>query len=305
MNINLPAGVAGYIKIEATNEKTGERRVVADWFKNLITDAGMNRLGVLNPNCTQYCLVGSGSNTPAVSDTSLGTFVAVHSTTNASSNGTAASAPYYRWFRQTYRFNAGVATGNLTEVGFGWSNSNTNIFSRSLIKDGNGNPTTVTVLADEFLDITYEFRVYQSTTDFVTVKTIEGVDTTITMRPCQITDNYYSHSPSQLLFYGIRNTDNGAYGGRVYSGAIADVTLAPSGTTASANATMTSDAYANNSFTMTGTHTIGLNYGNMAFSAYQFAISGFGYYQVGFSVPVQKTSSKTFTLSVSFTWSRA
>ena len=67
-------------------------------------------------------------------------------------------SPYYRWAKVTWRFGQGVAAGNISEVGLGWGNSN--LWNRALIKDANGNPTTITVLSDEYLDVVSEIRDY-------------------------------------------------------------------------------------------------------------------------------------------------
>ncbi|MGH8037090.1 MAG: hypothetical protein ACREPD_05045 [Stenotrophomonas sp.] len=170
-NCGLILGVAGYYKIEAFradadgNEIPGSRRVAADWFPNLITNAGLN--ACLANNTTDFiqtCQVGSGSTTPAFTDTALVAMVASSSTEQAHLVGFSSSAPYYGWRRLTVRFATGVAAGNLSEVGmFGGSL----MYSRALIVDGGGSPTTITVLSDEILDVTYEVRSYVPTADAV------------------------------------------------------------------------------------------------------------------------------------------
>ncbi len=87
------------------------------------------------------CMVGSGNAAPAETDTALQARAST-SNINVQSNNSNVS-PRYGWRRRTFRFAAGAAAGNLSEVGVGWTT--TAVFSRALILDGSGNPTTITV----------------------------------------------------------------------------------------------------------------------------------------------------------------
>lgn len=163
----------GWFRIEA-GKRDGRRRVLADWFPNLITNAGLDWLGDFSAAQTgsfneifDECRVGSGTSAPSVNDTALDTQVAVHNSfwsekivgVNEEPEGT-----WYGFSRMRWRFGEGDAAGNLAEVGIGPPDA-ANLFSRSRILDGEGNPTTITVLADEFLDVWYEIRVYPPPTD--------------------------------------------------------------------------------------------------------------------------------------------
>ncbi|MEG2263009.1 MAG: hypothetical protein RSC68_01400 [Acinetobacter sp.] len=127
-------------------------------FHNLVLDAGLDRLSV--GSAIDRVCVGSGNSAPIISQTKLDAFVASTTTTQGYEVGIrqVTTEPYYYGGRIIYRFGEGVAAGNLSELGLGWAN--TNLFNRALIKDANGNPTTITVLADEFLDVVVEIRVY-------------------------------------------------------------------------------------------------------------------------------------------------
>ncbi|MCH7337135.1 hypothetical protein [Acinetobacter sp. NIPH 2699] len=140
-----------------TTKETGE-------FHNIVLDTGLQRMGV--GAWGNRCLVGTGSSTPVVSQTQLDSTLAITTTvqnTNISMNTT--TKPYYYSIQKTMRFGEGAAAGNLTEVGLGWTQTGQNpCWNRALIKDANGNPTTLTVLSDEFLDVTVEIRIYPSET---------------------------------------------------------------------------------------------------------------------------------------------
>lgn len=187
--MHIPTTVRGLFKIEAVNIHTGVRRELAPWQDNLITNGGLDGLGTGTPSPTR-CHVGSGNTPPVNADTQLASWVAVNNSVS-STNGVQSTAPYFGWRRLVYRFNAGVATGNLSELGTGPADTNTNLFSRALIVDGLGNPTTITVLADEFLDVTYEFRQYPPLTDVVGDITIASVTYATVLRAAIVTDGIW------------------------------------------------------------------------------------------------------------------
>lgn len=136
-------------------------------FKNLIVDAGLVRW------CTDpvfdYAFAGTGTSAPSVLNTTLATYVGYSTggvVSSLSSNSGYPSATPYTQFTRTWRCDPGAVTGNLTEVGVGWSTSGLptsgthRVFSRALIVDGGGSPVTLTVLSDEYLDITYTLKLY-------------------------------------------------------------------------------------------------------------------------------------------------
>lgn len=160
MNLNVETQVGARFKIVVRKAATDEITQETDWFCNLVLDTGLTRM--VNGTWIDRCVVGSGNSTPAVGQTALDNFIAATTTTAAGTSDSAgrnvAAAPYYWWARRTWRFNTGTATGNLSEIGMGWGN--TSLWNRALIKDINGNPTTITVLSDEYVDVVSEVRVY-------------------------------------------------------------------------------------------------------------------------------------------------
>jgi hypothetical protein len=86
-------------------------------------------------------------------------------TSSNHSNGTGSgtvleSTRSYSWVTVGKRFNEGTLAGNYSEIGIFTANNNTSAVALSLILDGSGNPTTITVLADEILDVVYTRRLY-------------------------------------------------------------------------------------------------------------------------------------------------
>lgn len=237
--LEIPVGVAGRYKLvkhkaDAEGDPIpGTEVVVADWFNNVITNQGLERMGA-NNGYFANCQVGSGNAAPAVTDTQLQTYMAGVAAL-LSSTSIQPSSPYYASNILTYRFPAGTATGNISEIGTGWTTTTGNLFSRALILDDLGSPTTITKLANEILDATYEFRVYPPEVDTTGSILISG-------------DSYdYTARASNVTTYNISANDGGwgvgAGGGAVaikgqpstmlaFTGAIGAITAGPTGSSA-------------------------------------------------------------------------
>lgn len=296
-------GFEGWYKIEAIRPD-GRRRLLADWFPNIITNLGLNMLGSLpigNP-AVDRCMVGTGTATPTVSDTQLQNRIATSSTVGPNGTGDAVTvgpiADHYTFFRRPYRFAAGVATGNLTEVGVG--NSNTSAFSRALILDGNGNPTTITVLEDEVLDVFYELRTYASVADVTANITISGTSYATVLRPAQ----YPTSWPSAIHISGTSTA--GMLGEGRTSGALGDASTGPGGSLVSGGSGSAYEfigAYVNNSYQRDMRYTWGLNSGNADFHSV-FLVNSYGRWKASFSPALAKRNTNILTLDLRVTWAR-
>lgn len=316
--IKADIGMAGLYRFEAFkqdaagNEIPGTRRVVADWFPNLITDVGMRaHMADGTGDLVSSCHVGSGSAPPVPSDTALAAFVAYNSSSQSHTIGFSNAAPYYGWRRQTFRFNAGVAAGNLSEVG---AYGSAGLYSRALIKDSSGNPITITVLSDEVLDVTYELRVYAPTSDSVynVTDSGSGIEYTFTVR---------ASGAGTRVWCG-QSTDSG-YIGKVWretylrvgpaTSGLVPITGEPAGLTAglqtySGWSAVTQDG---GSFTASRTVTAGLTYGNVAggIGVMTFGDSGGGVacgwlFQAAVSPAIAKDATKTLSLTFAVTITR-
>ena len=296
MKIN--AGVSGHFTMMTTNTKTGEQKVVAS-FPNLILDAGLERMGT--GSYLDVCRVGSGTSLPTVLQTQLDAKIASTNTKQTSLTGAQATPPYYGWRRTTFRFAAGTATGNLSEVGVGWGNITTDnfLFSRALILDGGGLPTTINVLADEVLDVIYELRLYPPTTD-VTISGLNlGLSThTVTVRAASVNSSTYWGNWLGDAVLASRNTN-----ATLQNGTLGAITANPSGN--SATAPIVNLAYVANSRQRTGTLTAGLNDANLAGGVTTAIVVGsVGAYQFGFSPAIAKDATRVLKLDLKVSWSR-
>ncbi|MES2704843.1 MAG: hypothetical protein V4649_19565 [Bacteroidota bacterium] len=176
------------------------------WFENLITNNGLDLI-ITSPapvfqikSFIPGCYVGTGSAAPAFTDTTLQAYLAGAGQYGADTDHITVTGPPLYWTRtRHYRFGTGVAAGNLSEVGVG-SDFN-NLFSRALIKDAFGVPTTITVLADEVLDVSYTLRVYPPVTDSTFNMVVNGSNVSVTARgfalngPGLVIDAIASNSP--------------------------------------------------------------------------------------------------------------
>lgn len=129
---------------------------------NLVLDSGIaiataNATGITSDSLLTNCVVGTGATPPAVTDTALVSQLGV------SPNGVRQSGTYsYNSGTDEisavtvmrYAFTLGSIVGNISEIGIRPS-SQTNLFSRALIVDGGGSPTTITVTASDQLIVNY------------------------------------------------------------------------------------------------------------------------------------------------------
>lgn len=308
--IHAHAGFAGRYKIEAFrvdemgDEIPGSRRVAADWFPNLITNSGLDYLGTDSAgDFLGFCRVGSGNNAPAVSDTALGSQIAVSNTAQSETRGVDRTGTYYAWRRKTFRFSTGTAAGNIAELGVSPAAANA-LFSRALILDSGGSPTTVTVLSDEVLDVTYEIRLYPSIPDATGSVVIAGVTYSWTARAL-LASNY---DASWARLSGPISFDTGTG----QKGAVADLPAqnAQYGSL-SAAASMVGQAYTAGSFQRSHVMSFDLNNGNVAggIGAFIGAVSSVttasgGVWAWGLSPKLPKTGEFKATFTVRFSWGR-
>lgn len=282
--------------IEATRVKVAE-------FDNIITNQGLNRIGT-NSDWLVHVQVGSGTATPQATDTGLASFVAGTNTIISSSSTIQSTPPYYATRTLTRRFAAGAAAGNLSEVGIGWASTGSTLFSRALILDGGGAPTTITVLSDEVLDVTYQLRIYPPANDVSGSITVAGIGTVLTTTRAASVTNAANWSINQ----------NGVQGGpsvltnvhRAYTGGIGAITAQPSGTEESAS-TASLSAYSSNSFQRDATLTWGLGAANFGINSILFSFGPsfeFGQLQVGLGTTITKNNTQTLSLNARHQWAR-
>lgn len=166
--------VSGHFNLRRIKE---DGRVVQELaFDNLLTNIMLDVMAGTSWDLRR-CHVGTGTTTPAVTDTALQTFgVSLQNADGtAGGDGNSGSPDYYKYSRRSWTSSIGGATGNWTEIGISSTQTTGNLRSRALILDGGGNPTAFTVLSDEQLQADYELRVYPKLTDSLETVDISGV----------------------------------------------------------------------------------------------------------------------------------
>jgi len=289
--------LSGHFTMTVT-KPDGSSRVVAE-FDNLITNTGLEQYGLrANNNLINQCCVGTGTTAPAFSDTSLVNQIAYTSTTQpVNSNGTYANvyASGYIRFTKTFRFAEGAAAGNLTEVGirvdFGAGNGP--LFSRARIVDGSNNPTSITILSDETLDVTYELRAYRPTGDVTGNITLGGVSYAYVMRQANAEDQQWAMPDN-----GFSNRS----APQAFSGDIAAINSSPSGFLGQGTI-MSFAAYVNNSRQIDATHGFALNAPTTSIKSVVID-TRMGIYQIGFTPVIPKTAANILSLVFRFSWAR-
>lgn len=295
-------------KFNASGREVYARRV-AD-FSNIIVDTGLNGLALASNLITSstsnayggtfaYCKVGAGATPPTSSDTALTAFIAATNaaaTTQASSSvtrGVVANSPTdtYNWVRIVWRFATGTAAGNLTEVAMAAGSGATgNLFSRALILDANGQPTTVVILADEVLDVVYELRSYRDFVETSVPFVLNGENYVATIKP------------GDYNTFRADNSLNSSLTAQPYSTftmpTTATQTTSP-GTTISGTIFTNAATYVQGSYKLTYRFTAGLNSFNSpagvkGMRLYQSL--GLVYY-IMFDKPIMKTADDVFSFS--------
>lgn len=286
----------------SVSEIEGSREKVAE-FPNLILDSGLNLVGEHSLSSSIVAFhVGSGNSPPTVLDSGLDNYIASTASAAGASNQNTQTAvePYYLSYQITKRFDEGDAAGNISEVGAGRTIGNTDLFSRALVLDSGGNPTTISIAANEYLDVTYELRIYPPSGDVTGSTVIDGITYDYTARACNI---------DSLGSWNFASTpDISSNQCLAYVGSIGDIFEVPSGTASEANSGVTA-SYIEDSHQLSGSVTWSLTGGNIGgIRSVRFKF-GFTTWQVEFSAqgtgdPIPKDETKILSLSMSFGWAR-
>lgn len=306
--VNNHMSLKGIFNLKFTNVKTGEVR--EHEFTNLILNSGLDR--VATGALVAGCILGSGSSTPVVTDTTISNILGTSTSLNSSGTSTAntTTPPYWCSYYWTYRFIEGQATGNISQVAMAYgsvndtTNAYTGLFSLALIKDSGGTPITITKLADEVLDVTYTLQLYCPAADATGIVDISGVSYNYIARPAYATswraDLSFSSFGSSV-FHG------------TYTGEIGTQLSYPSGADIGTPTSMTLASYTTGNYYRDAAYFWDLNAGNHASGIKSlYLLMGYSnqtmwqiqYTKVSDSTSIPKTAAKKLTLNVRYSWGR-
>lgn len=314
IKLNLTAKPEGYFKLIRRGPDL-KIREETPWFHNLIVDSGLDHYGISETNKGIILFaVGTGTTAPNVAQTGLTSMVGSWRYYGSNPGytetaGAAAVPPYHGWYRRSIRFNPGQATGNLSEVGVAWGTITSNfraLFARELIRDIDNNPTSITVLADEYLDVYYELRNYPDVVDKNFVINLMGVNYDVLMRPCRVTSGSWGGS-IMVPFQRIAPGDAGfsARGTRVFDGSLGLITGSPAGNSLGDTENTGAQTYVVGSYQRTNRWIYGLTYYNLAggIKSITFA-TNLGLYQAEFTPAIPKTAARLLTMDLTVSWDR-
>jgi hypothetical protein len=243
MIIEHTIGVKGFLRVRCIRPD-GQARIDTGWFPNLILDAGRNYMAT--DNFMTACQVGTDNTAPNVNQAALLGWVAGTTTIQDTDTGNQVSVePYYAWKRKLFRFPIGATVANLTEVGVGWGTSGSTLLSRAFILDPvTQNPTTISPLANEFLEVQYELRYYPPTADVVLPSVVlNGITYDTITRAAEVNSEHWTNG------IGNKIVASPAINWVAYNGAIGTILQNPSGTSGAVNnGSIATAAYVNNSY---------------------------------------------------------
>jgi hypothetical protein len=281
------------------------------WFPNLILDQGLDRMGsAFQTPIFSICRVGTGNSTPVNTQTALDSPLGSPSTANSTANSnTNEGAPLYRsTLTFNYVFAQGAVVGNISEVGVGWATTGNTLFSRALILDNLGSPTTITLVAIDQLTVFYRVRVAPTLTDATGSVLIGSTTYNFTSRVCSAAN----FGNVQYIFaYGHE------YLGKLYiastyqagAGLAAITASVPTGTQSGANSTGSLQAYTPGTFYRDSSLSFSISQGNATGGIQALSlVYGEPYqpfrFQIVFNTPIPKTNTNVLTLTIRFSWAR-
>lgn len=160
MILTSKAELAGRVKLQISGGARGT--IDYPWQDNMILDQGFRALldGTITPSRYAFEHFSVGSSSQPVQPADTGCLAPVYRfpfSPETTESGWDDSGGF-GWTRTTKTSPRGAAAGNISELTCGWGNNNVSAFARALVRDAEGNPTTITILPDEVLTLTWELR---------------------------------------------------------------------------------------------------------------------------------------------------
>ena len=311
MNTNI--GMTGEFRC-VVKKSDGSTKIDTGYQKNLILNQGLDFFGGgTGDNMMKYCVIGSGNSQPSYTQNKLDNAV-VGVVGSAFSSKTDYDAARDGNLYKTnsvlkYSFN-GLNNVNISEVGLASKFSSSidyYLCTRALIKDSSGNPTTITVLSGEILEIYYKlWAVFDITDKTGQVNLLDGVGGSIAYNyKTRLAD--VGSSGFQAGYYIDLNGSSSAY---IYYSAGVDlfaITAVPTGSYASIS-NYTANSYQKGSYKKVFTLNFNVATANDKNRVLFMAFIGF-YWQIRFGSvandsPITKTSTQTLSIPIEVSWGR-
>ena len=307
-------GMAGEFRC-VVKRADGSTKIDTGYQKNLILNQGLDFFGGgKGPDMMAYCVIGSGNSSPIYTQNKLDTAIKGVGGADFSAKydyNAATDGNLYKTNRVVkYSFNE-LNNVNISELGLASVyNSISDYFlcTRALIKDSSGNPTTITVLSGEILEIYYKLWAVFDTTDKIgQINLLDGVGGSVAYNyKCRIANvgdglyaviaryiNFVVNNNSAYLYYN--NED------------IATINSNPSGSSATVSS-YTAKPYNAGDYKKTYNLTYGIDRANGKVRTLLPYMTGM-MWQIRFGSvaddsPINKTNTQTLSIPIEFSWGR-
>lgn len=311
----LHSTVAGKFNLNIRKQK-GDTLVRKLTFDNLITDAGldmMNRNTSFN-GVLANCHIGASSQQPSYSDTTLVSWLRwaeadrniVHEPFAAPGGaaGTRSTAKY--------RFNPLNSGSGITisEIGVSpYREASATMYSRTLIKDEHGDPSTITILPDEYLDVEYTITFTSANIETFSTLNIRGEAIEVSIKRMRFSPGVYEVNALNG-FGGNANEslDTTYYWNKspVFEHFPLNYTGPDSSWFSATGIARWVGAYVPGSYERFFNIVFSPTLGNSDTGISGMVVGGrFGKFQIKFDPPIKKTAEDTLTLRFKFSWGRA
>lgn len=321
-------GMAGEFRC-VVKRADGSTKIDTGYQKNLILNQGLDFFGGNNGNnMMTYCVIGSGNSQPVYTQNKLDTAIKGVSGTTFSTKydyDVARDGNLYKTNRVSKYSFTGLNNVNVSELGLASTYSDTSTYylcTRALIKDSQGNPTTITVLNGEVLEIYYKLWAVFDTTDKIgALNLLDGVGGSASynyiVRPATVgvTDpvaggNSFADSIGKVINYLSRSNDRGFY---VSSSGMSNIASLPPnlvsyGSIYDSSFPVAGSSYTSGSYKKTLTLNCPVDKLNQRIDSL-FLYSTFGSWQISLKSTSNnsgftKTSTQTLTIPIEFSWGR-
>lgn len=174
----------GKFRIEVSNKETGDYYDTG-FNDNVFLNKFFSLSNAASKSYRPYVVFGSGSSVPTINDTNLQSSILganILSETTQINTKTQTNNVFKYEKVLTFEGTKGKVQGNISELGLSFSQYDSLLFTRSLVKDTQGNPTTISLGANDVVKLTYKIGyTVDLNTSLLDTQTINigGVQTTV------------------------------------------------------------------------------------------------------------------------------
>lgn len=310
-------GISGEFRC-VVKRADGSTKIDTGYQKNLILNQGLDFFGGdKGSDMMAYCVIGSGNSQPSYTQNKLDTAIAGVSGANFPTKydyDAARDGNLYKTNKvRKYSF-TGLKNVNISEVGLSSNytdNTTYYLCTRALIKDSQGNPTTITVLSGEILEIYYKlWAVYDTTDKTGQMSVLDGVGGSVTYKyktrlaNVGLTDAFAQSigltMDTRFMYWELSTSEPVAITSAPYTPSYPNRAYPPE-----------ASSYTKSSYKRTYTYTVPVslhNQGNrtlfLGLGNYYHMLWQIRFGSVANDSPITKTNTQTLSIPIEFSWGR-